>query len=436
MKRKWFAVLCAVLMLLAGIATAVAQGQAGGPGGGTPPQGAAPGGFGGGAQSVTQGTAANTLTGDTAVTGLSYTASSSDENALRITGDITALLTGITVSKTGGTENADACNFYGQNAAILATDGAGVTLDRAAVTTDGSGANGVFAYGEGASVTIANSTVATAQDNSGGIMVAGGGTIYANDLQVETQGNSSAAIRSDRGGGQIVAEGGTYTTHGTGSPAIYSTAAITATGATLLATASEAVVVEGKNSVSLTDCTVTGNMQGTYGQSSGENIQAVMLYQSMSGDADEGRSDFSMTGGSLTALAGDLIYVTNTSCNIELSGVALTLANDTLLTVAGNDGSRGWGTAGENGGDCVLTAQGQTLTGAITVDSASTLALALEDGSAYAGAVNEGGQAGTVTVTLDAHSTWTLTADSYITAFEGSMDNVTLNGFTLHIAQE
>ena len=424
MKQKWFAVLCAVL-LLGSITSAFAQGQAGG----------APGSFGGGAQSVTQGTAANTLMSDTSVTGLSYTATNSDENALRITGDITALLMDITVSKTGGTDNADACNFYGQNAAILATDGASATLDQAAITTDGSGANGVFAYDDGATVTIANSTVTTAQDHSGGIMVAGGGTIYANNMQVETQGNSAAAIRSDRGGGQIVAEGGTYTTNGTGSPAIYSTAAITVTGAALAATASEAVVVEGKNSVTLTDCTVTDNMQGTYGQSSGENIQAVMLYQSMSGDADEGRSSFTMTGGSLTALAGDLFYVTNTACTIQLRGVALTLADGTLLNVAGNDGSRGWGTAGENGGDCELSAQGQTLTGDITVDSASTLSLTLEDGTAYTGAVNPGGQAGNVTVTLDSGSTWTLTADSYITAFEGSMDAVTLNGYALHIAQ-
>ena len=205
--------------------------------------------------------------------------------------------------------------------------------------------------------------------------------------------------------------------------------------AILTATASEAVVVEGKNSVTLTDCDVTGNMQGTYGQDSGENLQNVMLYQSMSGDADVGRSDFAMTGGSLTALAGDMFYVTNTVCSIELSGVALSLANGMLLRVAGNDGSRGWGQQGENGGDCVFTADGQALSGLISVDGISVLALTLQNGSSFAGAINTDGQAGEVNVTLDAASTWTLTGDSNITSFTGDMAQVDLNGYTLNIAQ-
>nr|WP_294494849.1 hypothetical protein [uncultured Anaerosporobacter sp.] len=50
-------------------------------------------------------------------------------------------------------------------------------------------------------------------------------------------------------------------TNGTGSPAIYSTANIAVSDATLNANNSEAVVVEGKNSVSLTNCNLTGNMQ-------------------------------------------------------------------------------------------------------------------------------------------------------------------------------
>ena len=46
---------------------------------------------------------------------------------------------------------------------------------------------------------------------------------------------------------------------------------------------------------------------------------------------------------------------------------------------------------------------------------------------------NEDGQAGAVSVTLDADSAWTLTADSHITAFEGDLSQVQLNGFTLDI---
>ncbi len=57
--------------------------------------------------------------------------------------------------------------------------------------------------------------ISTTQDTSGGIHAAGGGKVYAWNLDVTTAGGSSAAIRSDRGGGTMVVDGGTYTTSGT-----------------------------------------------------------------------------------------------------------------------------------------------------------------------------------------------------------------------------
>ncbi len=51
-----------------------------------------------------------------------------------------------------------------------------------------------------------------------------------------------------------------------------------------------------------------------------ENVHTAMIYQSMSGDAEKGRSDFSMEGSTLHSRAGDVIYVTNTDCNIKLQG--------------------------------------------------------------------------------------------------------------------
>lgn len=91
------------------------------------------------------------------------------------------------------------------------------------------------------------------------------------------------------------------------------------------------------------------------GGNAAENIHNVMIYQSMSGDAAEGEGKFAMTGGKLIAKAGDMFYVTNTNCTIDLTNVELTLANDTLLRVTGNDGSNGWGTAGANGGTVTMT---------------------------------------------------------------------------------
>ena len=393
------------------------------------------GGFGGSGE-VTNGTSANTITEDTEVDSETYTSTGDDENALRVDG-ATVTLKDITIEKTAGSSsNTEDGDFYGLNAGLLVLNGATATITGATVNTSVTNGNGVFSYGEGTVVNISDSTIRTTENNSGGIQTTGGGTMNATNLDVETQGNSAAAIRSDRGGGTVNVDGGSYVTNGTGSPAIYCTADISVSDATLTANASEGVVVEGKNSVALTDCDVTGNMSNTYNGDSDENIHCIMIYQSMSGDADVGEATFSAEGGSITAKTGDMFYITNTDCEITLKDVAFTLANDVFLRVEGNSSSRGWGTEGANGGDVTLTADSQEFTGNILVDEISSLVLTMKNGTSYEGAINPDGDGGTVDVTLDDDSTWTLTGDSYITSFDGDTSNITANGYHLYVNGE
>lgn len=336
------------------------------------------------------------------------------------------------MSKTGGessnTENGD---FYGQNAGLLALNGTTATITGANIFTSAVNGNGVFSYGEGTTVNISDSMIRTSRNNSGGIQTTGGAAMNATNLDVRTEGVSSAAIRSDRGGGTVTVKGGTYVTSGTGSPAVYSTANISVSDATLTANASEAIVIEGKNAVTLSNVALSGNMQAS--QDANENIHNIMLYQSMSGDAEIGQSSFSATGGSILAKAGDMFYVTNTTCSIALENVALTLANDVLLNVTGNSNSRGWGTAGANGGTCTFHATNQQLSGNIVVDSISSLDLALAGGSIFTGAINGSGVAGTVNVTLESGVSWVLTGDSYITSFAGDVAQITANGYSVYV---
>ena len=393
------------------------------------------GGFGGSGE-VTNGTSANTITEDTEVDSETYTSTGDDENALRVDG-ATVTLKDITIEKTAGSSsNTEDGDFYGLNAGLLVLNGATATITGATVNTSVTNGNGVFSYGEGTVVNISDSTIRTTENNSGGIQTTGGGTMNATNLDVETQENSAAAIRSDRGGGTVNVDGGSYVTNGTGSPAIYCTADISVSDATLTANASEGVVVEGKNSVALTDCEVTGNMSNTYNGDSDENIHCIMIYQSMSGDADVGEATFSAEGGSITAKTGDMFYITNTDCEITLKDVAFTLANDVFLRVEGNSSSRGWGTEGANGGDVTLTADSQEFTGNILVDEISSLALTMKNGTSYEGAINPDGAGGTVDVTLDDNSTWTLTGDSYITSFDGDTSNIAANGYHLYVNGE
>jgi len=399
---------------------------------GAPPDGGM-GGPGGGSMTVNTGTGAYVLADGEALSGGTYTSTNADENAIRAEGDVTASLDGVTVEKTDGAASSnDASSFYGLNSAILALDNATLNITGGEVTATAEGANGVFAY-DGGTINIADTVINVSGGNAGGIEVAGGGTMVATNLTVNA--TVKAAIRSDRGGGNLTVDGGTYTTSGSsGAPAIYSTANIVVSNATLTANDSEAVVVEGLNSVTLNNCDVTGNMSGTYGESS-ENIQNVMLYQSMSGDAEVGTSSFTMSGGTLISKNGDMFYVTNTDSIITLSDVDLTLADGTyLLLVSGNDNERGWGTAGANGGNVTFNLSEQVISGDIQVDAISTLEMNIANSSTFTGSINaDGTGAASLSVTIDSTSTWTLTADSYVSAFNGSLDNVVSNGYTLYI---
>lgn len=389
----------------------------------------------GGSGEVTNGTSANTISENSTESDTEYFSTGDDENALRVdSAEVT--LTNITVNKSAGSSsNTEDGDFYGQNAGFLALNGARVTITDSTFNTGVVNGNAVFSYGEGTTVNISDSKIRTTERNSGGIQTTGGGTMNATNLDVQTEGNSSAAIRTDRGGGTVNVEGGKYVTNGTGSPAIYCTADITASNAELTANASEGVVVEGKNSVTLNNCTLTGNMENTYGGDSDENIHTIMIYQSMSGDADIGEAYFTAEGGSITGLSGDMFYVTNTDCTISLKDVAFTLANDTFLRVEGNSSSRGWGTEGANGGDVILTAEDQTIEGNILVDSISSLDMTMTN-STFSGAINPDGEGGTVKVTMDGGSTWSLTGDSYVTEFSGDVSRIASNGYHLYVNGE
>jgi len=396
----------------------------------------------GGAGTIEQGTAAFTIAVDGDYRSETYTSTGDDENALRVEG-AAVTLDGITVEKSAGSSsNVESGDFYGMNAALLATDGAEVTLTNAHVSSSAQNGNGVFSYGEGTVVTISDSVIETFADNSGGIQTTGGGTTNASNLTVTTQGSSSAAIRSDRGGGTVNVDGGTYTSNGLNSPAIYSTADITVRDAVLTAENSEALVIEGENSIDLTNCDVSGNMSDTQGSSSDINVHNVMIYQSMSGDAEVGTSNFTMTGGTLTGNSGDMIYVTNTNSVIRLTDVEL-INNDAdgaLLRITGNDASHGWGTAGSNGAQVTMIATDQALEGAILVDTISTLDLTLDGSSEFVGTIQiieneEGGTAveHNAVVTIGSGSTWTLTGDCTISSLD-NQGTINFNGYTITLA--
>lgn len=382
-----------------------------------------------------------TIDDDTTIKEGSYTSSSSDENAILVNGSTTSI-SNVKVTKTGDSDGGDSTSFYGTNSGILAKSGANLTLKNIKVTTNATGANGVFSYGgsattnnsssDGTTITISDSKITTTKDNSGGIMTTGGGTLNANNLTINTSGTSSAAIRSDRGGGTVNVTKGTYQTTGKGSPAIYSTANIKVNAATLIAKASEGVVIEGKNSVSLENCTLTDTNNTLNGQST--TYKNIFLYQSMSGDASVGNSEFTAKNSTITTNKGDAIYVTNTSSTINLENNTIINNDKTGYFLRAKSDS--WGTKNENGGDVVLKLTNQKVTGNIYIDEISTLDMTLSNNSYYEGYINNENKSEKINLTLDKTSKIKLTKDTYITSLtnkDATNSNIDFNGYKLYV---
>jgi uncharacterized protein (TIGR03437 family) len=367
--------------------------------------------------------------GSATQSGQTYIATAKDTSAIWVTNSGALTLTNPVIQTSGNTSSQDNSSFYGLNAAVLATSLGTVNMTGGTITTTGTGANGVFAVGTGASITLSGVTINASADGGHAVMATQGGTLTLTNVNMTTSGGSSSAIATDRGSGTINVTGGTVNVSGGNSACIYSTGAIAVTGMTCRSTGAESAVIEGANSITLTGASMASTKEKW----------GVMVYQSMSGDAEGKRGVYTMTGGSLsyTPSSGPVFYVTNTTGVITLKGVTITSGSKTLLEAAAGN----WGSSGSNGGATIFTADAQTLEGDMAIDAISSLVLTLKNGSSLTGAINNADTAQAADVTLDATSQWTLTADSYVDAFSDaggvsgtSIANITGNGHNIYYA--
>ena len=266
-------------------------------------------------------------------------------------------------------------------------------------------------------------------------MTTGGGNMNATNLTINTAGTSSAAIRSDRGGGVVKVNKGTYTTTGKGSPAVYSTADIAVKNATLISKASEGLVIEGKNKIKLEKVKLIDTNNTLNGQST--TYKNIFIYQSMSGDADNGTAEFSSKNSTIVTNKGDTIYVTNTKANIILENNTITNKDKKSNFIRIKKDS--WGKNGSNGGEVNLKLINQKVKGNIVVDSISTLTMKLTNKSSYTGTINNKNTAKKIKIVLDKNSKIKLTGDSYISELDDkdtTYSNIDLNGYKLYIGNK
>ena len=329
--------------------------------------------------------------------------------------------------KMGDTTSDDNSNFRGQNAVVLGIDGSQINIKGSNITSNSKGSNAVFATGEGSVINVENTNIHTKSDSSRGLDATYKGTVNGKNLTITTEGAHSATLATDRGEGTITAEAAKLTTSGEGSPVIYSTGNIMVNNVNGVANNSEIGVVEGKNSITLTNSNVTGYKDNGF-----------MLYQSFSGDAENGIARLKAENNTLTTHAtGAFLYVNNTTAEVDLSNNVISMPNTSTLVKAAAD-SR-WGKTGENGGHLTLRTSNQELSGNIIADSISTIALDMTNGSSLVGAVNTDNAAKEVTVKLSKDSNWILTGDSYVKSLtneDTTGSNIHLNGYKLVVAEK
>ena len=384
-------------------------------------------------------TATKTISKSSKTLSGSYTSKKSDQSVVLVKNSGTLTLNNAVLNKlSGDSSNTENSEFYGINAGLLVTTKSTANVTNAKITTSAKGSNAVFATGTNAKINISDSTITTTGSSSArGLDATYGGTIYADNVTVSTSGNSCASLATDRGEGTVTAKNSTLSTKGTGSPVIYSTGKISISNTTGTVSGSQMVVIEGKNSATVTNSKLTASGQGN--RNNVDN-SGIMIYQSMSGDASTGTGTFTAKNSTLSVSKNSsyykkspMFFVTNTDAVINLTNTKLSYGSNTLLSVKGTSE---WGQSGSNGGTVKLNASKQTLTGNINLDKLSTLTMKLSNSSTYTGTINAKNSAKKISLTLDSSSKIKLTGDSYVTSLsdaDSSYSNIDFNGYKLYV---
>lgn len=369
-----------------------------------------------------------------------YSSSKSDESVILATNGGVLTLNQIIVSKQGDTTNTENSEFYGINAAILAKFNSTVNINESEINSNSKGSNAVFATGENAKIYVKDTIINTSSDSSRGLDATYGGYIEADNVTITTQGGSSATLATDRGEGTVIASNSKLSTNGSGSPVIYSTGDITLESSEGEASNSQMIVIEGKNSATVSN--VTLNASGKGNRNDADNC-GIMIYQSMSGDAGEGTGTLTATDSYLKIQSDSKYYssapfffITNTTAIINLKNNTLEYGSNLLLKVAATNE---WGNSGNNGGNVTLNASNQKLNGDIEVDNISSGEINLKDSSSLEGKINSSNSAKSLSLSLDKTSKLVLTGDAYVTSFtdeDTSYNNIDFNGYMIYVNGE
>ena len=351
------------------------------------------------------------------------TATESDQSVVYITTNNITFTEPNLIKLSGESSNIENSEFYGVNAAVL-VQGGEVSITGGTITTKAKGGNAICATNKGKVTISGTKIVSTAVSSGRGLHATYGGQINAVNVDISSTGVSCANLATDRGEGVVTCSGCQLSTTGAGSPLIYSTGQITVNNTKGTATGAQTVVVEGKNTANIFDkselyCYGTGNRNNI------DNC-GVMIYQSMSGDAEDGTGVLNCVDSTLEILKESEIYttapmffVTNTKAVINLEDCRINYGSNIFLDIKG---TTEWGNEGSNGGEVTLNLNNQEIKGDITVDGISSLSIVMKN-SKITGTINTSKKAKSLSISLDSKSTITLTGNSYYTSLTNEVSS-------------
>ena len=366
-----------------------------------------------------------------------YSSKKNNENVILVKNKGNVTLSNITIEKEGDSSNTESSDFNGVNSSVLVEKNSTATITNAKISTNGKGANAVFSTGSNSKITISDSTITTiGSSSSRGLDATYNGKIIGKNLTITTNGASSATLATDRGEGTVTVDNSTLKTKGNGSPLIYSTGNISINKTTGEALNSQMVVVEGKNSATVTNSKLISSAKGN--RNDVDNA-GIMIYQSMSKDAKEGTGTFNSKNSLLQInensdyyKTAPMFFITNTKAIINLEDTTLSYGSNELISAKATSE---WGTNGSNGASVTLNAKNQELKGNINLDKLSTLDFNLSN-SSFNGCINGKNTAKKITLNVSKDSKLKLTGDSYVTSFsneDSSNSNIDFNGFKLYV---
>ena len=344
-----------------------------------------------------------TLNGGTASpSSLTETTSTADQSGIFVYGSGVLTVGTVNITTSGNASSTSSSDQYGINAGILAGTSSTkgtilITGSANTIVTTGSVANGLFATYTGSSITMLGGAINCSGANAHGVNATYGGSITLSNVTVISSNANSSAIATDFGGGTVTMTGGSAlaadTVAGSHSAAVYSTGTITVRGATVTSLADCGGVIDGANSIILTNTAMTGVVEG------------IKLWKTAPAS---GTATVIINGGSLTASAGDGFYVTGTTGNSAL-GTIIVLSNATISASTGNILNT------DSSSTAIFTANNVTLTGNLIADSTSTNTITLTNGTTLTGCINTA-----KLLTIDSTSTWNATSNSVITLLTNS----------------